>query len=152
MKFLQSLVLLAGIVLFSACGGPKIVPATPVNNTVSAAQSTQELHEMMVLLAKYKKYTILSDNGQTQMRIKYSRLSGKTAESVSSITYDVTNDANSYTMSYADSENFGYQNGQISSTYIRYINMFDTTLKRMYDDPDYLARMKVIVANPNIQP
>jgi len=152
MRTLLSLLLLAGIVLFSACGAPKIVPATPVKNSAPAAKSTQELHDMLVLLAKYKKYAILSDNGQTQMRIKYSRLSGETAESVTSITYDLTNDANSYTMSYVDSENLGYQDGQISGTYLRYINHFDTTLKRMYDDPDYLARMKVIVANPGIQP
>ena len=151
MKFLQPLILFVGILLFSACGGPKVVPATPVTKTVPAAQSTQELHEMMVLLAKYKKYRILSDNGSTEMRIKYTRISGKTEQKITSITYDLTNDANSYTMRYADSENFGYKDGQINRTYTRYIDSFDSTLKRMYDDPDYLARMKMIVNNPDIQ-
>lgn len=150
MKFLQPLIIIVTIAFFSACGGPKIVPATPVVKTVDAETNTQHLHEMLVLLAKYKKYEVLSDNGKTQMRIKYSRLVGKPA-AVSSITYDLSNDANSYTMSYADSENFGYQDGNISSTYTHYINMFDKTLKQMYSDPDYLARMKVIVANPNLQ-
>ena len=29
--------------------------------------------------------------------------------------------------------------------YLRYINMFDNTLKRIYSDPDYLGRMRNIV-------
>ena len=103
---------------------------------------------MLVLLAKYKKYEILSDNGVTKMRIKYSRIDKKTALPAS-ITYNVINDDNSYTMSYADSKNFGYGNGKINGSYAWYSDHFDDVLKKMYDDPDYLARMKVIVSNSN---
>ena len=69
---------------------------------------------------------------------------------MSSVTYDVVNDSKSYTMSYVDSENLGYNNGQISGSYSWYVKHFDGTLKKMYNDSEYLERMKVIVANPNI--
>ncbi len=156
MKFLQTLVIIAAIVFFSACGGsraPKVVPATPVNNSVPAAQSEKELHDNIVLLAKYKKYQILSDDAKNKMRIKYDRMyTDKQTKEVklhSSITYDVKNTANDYTFSYVDSTNLGYNDVNISSTYTRYINMFDTALKRMYNDPVYLERMRNIVAGKN---
>ena len=153
MKYIQSLIIIAAIALFAACGGPKIVPATPVNKPVASEQSAENLHEMIVLLAKYKKYQILSDDGKNNIRIKYDRkYTDKQTKEVklhSSITYDIVNNANSYTASYVDSTNLGYLNGNISSTYTRYINMFDSTLKRMYKDPAYLGRMKNIVAGKN---
>ena len=156
MKLIQSLIIIAAIVLFSACGGsraPKVVPATPVNMAAPAAQSEQDLHENIVLLAKYKKYQILSDDGKNNTRIKYDRTyTDKQTKEVklhSSITYDVQNSANDYTFSYVDSTNLGYNDVNISNTYTRYINYFDSTLKRMYNDPAYLGRMKNIVAGKN---
>ena len=149
MRFLQSLIIIAAIAFFSACGGPKVVPATPVNKPVASEQSAENLHEMIVLLAKYKKYQILSDDEKSKLRIKYDRMDTKTNTLHSSITYDVANSANDYTFSYVDSTNLGYQDGNISSTYTRYINMFDSTLKRMYSDPAYLGRMRNIVAGKN---
>ena len=137
------------ITFLTACGNPKIVPATPITNKVSMESNQENLHQMLVLLAKYKKYEILSDNGTTKMRLKYSRLDQENSL-VSSITYDVVNNANSYTMSYADSENFNYKDGQISGSYSWYIKHFDGVLEKMYDDPEYLSRMKAIVANPNL--
>ena len=141
--------------LFSACGGgsPKVVPATPVMKLVPTAQGQQELHTNIVLLAKYKKYQILKDNDADYLRIKYDRkYTDKHTKEIklhSSITYDVKNSANDYTFSYVDSTNLGYNDVNISSTYTRYINMFDSTLKRMYKDPNYLERMKNIVAGKN---
>jgi len=142
--------LVVGSIIFIGCGNPKIVPATPITNEMNAEKSQENLHQMLVLLAKYKKYEILSDNGATEMRIKYSRLNSKKNAKVSSITYDVVNNANSYTMSYADSENFDYKDGQISGSYSWYIEHFNDVLKKMYDDSEYMARMKTIVANPNL--
>lgn len=141
--------------LFSACGGgsPKVVPATPVMKAVPAAQSQTELHSNIVLLAKYKKYQILKDDHRSYVRIKYDRkYTDKQTKEVklhSSITYDVKNSDHDYTFSYVDSKNLGYNDVNISSTYLRYINMFDSTLKRMYQDPLYLERMKNIVAGKN---
>jgi len=156
MKFLQPLIIISAIVFFSACGGsraPKVVPATPVNNPVPAAQSEKELHDNIVLLAKYKKYQILSDDGKNYVRIKYDRMyTDKQTKEVklhSSITYNVRNTAKDYTFSYVDSINLGYNDVNISSTYTRYIDMFDSTLKRMYSDPEYLGRMRNIVAGKN---
>ncbi len=155
MKSFQALIIIAAIALFSACGGgsPKVVPATPVTKPVPTAQSEKELHGNIVLLAKYKKYQILKDDGKNNIRIKYDRkyTDRKTKEVKlhSSITYDVKNSANDYTFSYVDSTNLGYNDVNISSTYTRYINMFDSTLKRMYKDPAYLGRMKNIVAGKN---
>ncbi len=154
MKFVQSLIIIAAIALFAACGGgPKVVPATPVNKPAPSAQSEQELHDNIVLLAKYKKYQILSDDGKNNTRIKYDRMyTDKQTKEVklhSSITYDVKNSANDYTFSYVDSTNLGYNDVNISSTYTRYINMFDGTLKKMYSDPAYLERMKNVVAGKN---
>jgi len=148
-EFVKFSVSLIAVVLLTACGNPKIVPATPKTNIVQAEKSQDNLHQMLVTLAKYKKYEILNDNGTTEMRIKYSRLDKKKA-AVSSITYDVVNDDKSYIMSYVDSENMGYENGKISGSYSWYIDHFDDVLKKMYDDPEYLARMKAIVANPNL--
>lgn len=155
MKKVQTLIILSAIALFSACGGsaPKVVPATPVTKPVPAAQSKKELHENIVLLAKYKKYQILKDDGISHTRIKYDRkYTDKKTKEVklhSSITYDVNNGAKDYTFSYVDSTNLGYNEHNISNTYTRYINMFDSTLKRMYKDPAYLGRMKNIVAGLN---
>lgn len=155
MKFLQPLIILLAIALFTACGSraPKVVPATPVNKAAPAAQSEKDLHENIVLLAKYKKYQILSDDGKNNARIKYDRkYTDKQTKEVklhSSITYDVQNSANDYTFSYVDSTNLGYNDVNISNTYTRYINYFDSTLKRMYNDPAYLGRMKNIVAGKN---
>ncbi len=154
MKFVQALIIIAAIAFFSACGGgPKVVPATPVTNPAPSALSAAELHGNIVLLAKYKKYQILSDDGQYNLRIKYDRMqTDKQTKAVtlhSSITYDVTNTANDYTFSYVDSTNLGYNEHNISSTYTRYIGSFDSTLKRMYNDPAYLERMKNIVAGKN---
>ncbi|MGB5965908.1 MAG: hypothetical protein WBF77_05355 [Sulfurimonadaceae bacterium] len=153
MKFVQSLIILGAVAFFAACGGPKVVPATPVNKPVASEQSAENLHEMIILLAKYKKYQILSDNGTTETRIKYDRMStDKNTKAVtlhSSITYDVVNTSTDYTFSYVDSTNLGYQDGNISSTYTHYINMFDSTLKKMYSDPAYLGRMRNIVAGKN---
>ena len=155
MKYLQSLIVLSAVVFFAACGGstPKVVPATPVNKPVPAAQSEKELHDNIVLLAKYKKYQILSDDGKNITRIKYDRMSKdkktKEVKLHSSITYDVKNTDKDYTFSYVDSTNLGYNDVNISSTYTRYINMFDSTLKRMYKDPKYLTRMKNVVAGLN---
>lgn len=156
MKYIQSLIIIAAIALFSACGGsraPKVVPATPVNKPAPTAQSEQDLHDNIVLLAKYKKYQILNDDGKNNTRIKYDRMytdrQTKEVKLHSSITYDVHNSANDYTFSYVDSTNLGYNDVNISSTYTRYINMFDSTLKRMYNDPAYLGRMKNIVAGKN---
>ena len=155
MKFLQPLIILLAIALFTACGSrtPKVVPATPVNKPAPAAQSEKDLHENIILLAKYKKYQILSDDGKNNARIKYDRkYTDKQTKEVklhSSITYDVQNSANDYTFSYVDSTNLGYNDVNISSTYTRYINYFDSTLKRMYNDPTYLGRMKNIVAGKN---
>ncbi len=155
MKFLQPLIMTTAIVFFSACGGsaPKVVPATPVNKPAPAAQGEQDLHNNIVLLAKYKKYQILSDDGKNNTRIKYDRkYTDKQTKEVklhSSITYDVKNSATDYTVSYVDSTNLGYNEHNISSTYTRYINMFDSTLKRMYKDPNYLERMKNVVAGKN---
>jgi uncharacterized lipoprotein YajG len=149
-KFIKLSIILFATVFFTACGNPKVVPATPVTNELTAEKSQENLHQMLVLLAKYKKYEILSDNGTTKMRIKYSRLSGNKTAQISSITYDVVNDNKSYTMSYADSENFGYKDGQIGGSYAWYIDHFNDVLKKMYNDPEYLARMKAIVANPNL--
>jgi len=155
MKTIQPLIILTAVVLFSACGGsaPKVVPATPVTKPVPTAQSEKELHNNIVLLAKYKKYQILKDDGKNNTRIKYDRkYTDKQTKEVklhSSITYDVHNSANDYTFSYVDSTNLGYNEHNISSTYTRYINMFDSTLKRMYKDPAYLKRMKNIVAGKN---
>lgn len=137
------------VVSITGCGHPKIVPATPITNVASIEKAQDSLHQMLVLLAKYKKYEILSNNGTTKMQIKYSRLDTKNSQ-VSSITYDIANDDKSYTMSYADSENFNYKNGKISGSYSWYIEHFNDTLKKMYDDPEYLARMKEIVKNPNL--
>ena len=156
MKFLQPLIIITAIAFFSACGGsraPKVVPATPVNKPAPAAQSEADLHENIVLLAKYKKYQILKDDGKTKVRIKYDRMQTdrqtKAVTLHSSITYDVANTAKDYTFSYVDSTNLGYNEHNISNTYTRYINMFDTTLKRMYSDPTYLGRMKNVVAGKN---
>lgn len=154
MKFVQSLIIIAAIAFFSACGGgPKVVAATPVTNPAPSAQNEQDLHDNIVLLAKYKKYQILNDDGKNNLRIKYDRMqTDKQTKAVtlhSSITYDVTNTANDYTFSYVDSTNLGYNEHNISSTYTRYISMFDSTLKRMYNDPAYLERMKNIVAGKN---
>ncbi len=155
MKFLQPLIIITAILFFSACGSraPKVVPATPVNMPAPAAQSEQDLHENIILLAKYKKYQILSDDGKNNARIKYDRTyTDKETKEVklhSSITYDVQNSANDYTFSYVDSTNLGYNDVNISNTYTRYINYFDSTLKRMYNDPAYLGRMKNIVAGKN---
>ena len=156
MKFLQPLIIISAIFFFSACGGsraPKVVPATPVNKPAPAAQSEQDLHDNIVLLAKYKKYQILKDDGKNNTRIKYDRkYTDKQTKEVklhSSITYDVKNSANDYTFSYVDSTNLGYNDVNISNTYTRYINYFDSTLKRMYKDPAYLGRMKNIVAGKN---
>ena len=141
--------------LFSACGGsaPKVVPATPVIKPAPAAQGEIELHNNIVLLAKYKKYQILQDDHQNYVRIKYDRkYTDKQTKEVklhSSITYDVKNSASDYTFSYVDSTNLGYNDVNISSTYTRYINMFDSTLQRMYKDPVYLERMTNIVAGKN---
>ena len=141
--------------LFSACGGgsPKVVPATPVMKSAPTAQGQQELHTNIILLAKYKKYQILKDNHKSYTRIKYDRkYTDKQTKEIklhSSITYDVKNSANDYTFSYVDSTNLGYNDVNISSTYTRYINMFDSTLQRMYKDPVYLERMKNIVAGKN---
>ena len=153
MKFIQALIIIAAIALFSACGGPKVVPATPVTNPAPSALSAAGLHENIVLLAKYKKYQILNDDGEYNLRIKYDRMqTDKQTKAVtlhSSITYDVTNTANAYTFSYVDSTNLGYNEHNISSAYTRYIGSFDSTLKRMYNDPAYLERMKNIVAGKN---
>ncbi len=156
MKFVQSLIVIAAVALFSACGGsraPKVVPATPVNKVASAAQSEQDLHDNIVLLAKYKQYQILTDDGKNNVRIKYDRMqTDKQTQAVtlhSSITYDVANTANDYTFSYVDSTNLGYNEHTISSTYTRYIDMFDGTLKRMYSDPVYLGRIKNVVGGQN---
>ncbi|MEN8147622.1 MAG: hypothetical protein ABFR02_08380 [Campylobacterota bacterium] len=156
MKYVQSFIILTAIIFFSACGGsraPKVVPATPVNKPAPAAQSEKDLHENIVLLAKYKKYQILSDDGKNNARIKYDRkYTDKQTKEVklhSSITYDVQNSAKDYTFSYVDSKNLGYNDVNISNTYTRYINMFDSTLKRMYRDPAYLGRMKNVVAGKN---
>jgi len=153
MKLFQSLIILLAIAFFSACGGPKIVPATPVEKPVDMSQSKENYHEMIVLLAKYKKYQIVEDDGATKIRIKYERFytdkTTKERKLHSDITYDILNTDKAYTVSYVDSTNLGYKDGQISSTYIRYINMFDSTLKRMYSDPQYLERMKNIVAGKN---
>ena len=155
MRYIQTLIIASAVAFFTACGGaaPKVVSATPVHKPVPAAQSAKELHDNIVLLAKYKKYKILKDDGQNYVRIKYDRMyTDKQTKEVklhSSITYDVKNSANDYTFSYVDSANLGYHDGNISSTYTRYINMFDSTLKRMYKDPLYLERMKNIVAGKN---
>ena len=156
MKLLSSLIIVTTIIFFSACGGsraPKVVQTTPLHKPVASQQSTHNLHEMIVLLAKYKKYQILSDDGKTKIRIKYDRMNTDRKTKVtslhSSITYDIVNDASGYTASYVDSTNLGYKDGVISSTYTRYINMFDSTLKRMYRDPLYLNRMQNIVAGKN---
>jgi len=155
MKLLQPLIMTTAIVFFSACGSsaPKVVPATPVTKPVPSAQSETDLHGNIILLAKYKKYQVLSDDGKNNTRIKYDRkYTDKQTKEVklhSSITYDVKNSANDYTFSYVDSTNLGYNDVNISNTYTRYINMFDSTLKRMYSDPAYLGRMKNIVAGKN---
>jgi len=155
MKLFQPLLITTAIVFFSACGGstPKVVPATPVTKPAPAAQNEKDLHNNIVLLAKYKKYQILSDDGKNNTRIKYDRkYTDKQTKEIklhSSITYDVKNSANDYTFSYVDSTNLGYNEHNISNTYTRYINMFDSTLKRMYKDPAYLERMKNIVAGKN---
>ena len=155
MKILPTIAITTTLILLSACGGssPKVVPATPVTKAVPSAQNNQELHNNIVLLAKYKKYHILQDNGSSALRIQYKRMQTdrKTKETTlhSSVTYDVKNSANDYTFSYVDSKNLGYNDVNISSTYTRYINMFDSTLKRMYKDPNYLTRMKNIVAGKN---
>jgi len=156
MTRIQTSLLATAVVLFSACGGnstPKVVPVTPVNKTVETTTSQTELHQNIVLLAKYKKYDILEDNGNSNVRIKYDRkYTDKETKEVklhSSITYDVTNTANDYTFAYVDSINLGYNEHNISNTYTRYVNMFDSTLKRMYSDPAYLGRMKNIVAGKN---
>jgi len=156
MKYVQSLLMIAAVIFFSACGGsrgPQVVPATPVQKPAPSALNEQDLHNNIILLAKYKKYNILSDNGLNTARIKYIRTyTDKQTKEVklhSSITYDVKNSAKDYTFSYVDSQNLGYNDVNISSTYTRYIDMFDTTLKRMYNDPEYLARMKNVVAGKN---
>ena len=155
MKILSTLAMATTLLLLSACGGasPKVVPATPVTKAVPTAQSQKELHSNIVLLAKYKKYIILKDDGKSYLRIQYKRMKTdrKTKETTlrSSITYDVKNSTNNYTFSYIDSKNLGYNDVNISSTYIRYINMFDSTLKRMYKDPNYIERMKNVVAGKN---
>jgi len=155
MKYFQSIIIASALVFFAACGGgsPKVVSATPVLKPAPAAQSAKDLHENIVLLAKYKKYKILKDDGQNYVRIKYDRMftdrQTKEVKLHSSITYDVKNSAHDYTFSYVDSTNLGYHDGNISSTYTRYINMFDSTLKRMYKDPAYLERMKNVVAGKN---
>jgi len=148
-KIIQLSASLLAITLLTACGNPKIVPASPITHTVKSEKNQENLHQMLVLLAKYKKYEILSDNGINKMRIKYSRIDRKTALPAS-IIYDVVNDDKSYTMSYASSENFGYKDGKLSGSYSWYINHFDDVLKKMYDNPEYLARMKVIVSNPDL--
>lgn len=148
MKFFQSLIILLAIGFFAACGGPKIVPATPTTKPVNVQGSSENLHDMLILLAKYKKYEILSDDGKSSARIKYDR-KDKQGNLILSITYDIKNSDSEYTMSYVDSQNMGYNNGQINGNYLRYINMFDSTLKRMYSDPAYLNRMKNIVAGKN---
>ena len=155
MRLLQPLIMTTVIVIFSACGSsaPKVVPATPVSKPAPEAQSEQGLHDNIILLAKYKKYQILSDDGKNSTRIKYDReYTDKQTKEVklhSSITFDVKNSANDYTFSYVDSTNLGYNEHNISNTYTRYINMFDSTLKRMYKDPAYLGRMKNVVAGKN---
>ena len=148
MKLFQSLVILLAIAFFAACGGPKIVPATPATKPVNVQSSSENLHEMLILLAKYKKYEILEDDGSKNAKIKYIR-KDKQGNQILSITYNLENRTNEYTMSYANSEGMGYNNGQINGNYLRYINMFDSTLKRMYSDPAYLGRMKNIVAGKN---
>jgi len=148
MKLFQSLVILLAIGFFAACGGPKIVPATPATKPVNVQGSSENLHSMLILLSKYKKYEILSDDGKSNAKIKYDR-KDKQGNLILSITYDLTNTESEYTMSYADSQNMGYADGQINGNYLRYINMFDGTLKRMYKDPAYLSRMKNIVAGLN---
>jgi len=155
MKIIPTLAITTTLILLSACGGasPKVVPATPVTKPVPTAKSQQELHSNIVLLAKYKKYHILQDNGTSKLRIQYKRMQTdrktKAVTLHSSITYDVKNSTTDYTFSYVDSKNLGYNDVNISSTYTRYINMFDSTLKRMYKDPNYIERMKNIVAGKN---
>ena len=148
MKLFQSLIILLAIGFFAACGGPKIVPATPSTKPVNVQGSSENLHDMLILLAKYKKYDIISDDGSTSAQIKYDR-KGKQGNLILSITYDLTNSDSEYTMSYATSEGMGYKDGQINGNYLRYINMFESTLTRMYSDPAYLGRMKNIVAGKN---
>ncbi len=155
MKYIQSLIITTATIFFAACGSstPKVVPATPITKPAPSTQSEADLHENIVLLAKYKKYAILSDDGKNNARIKYERkYTDKQTKEVklhSSITYDVKNSANDYTFSYVGSTNLGYNDVNISNTYTRYINMFDSTLKRMYSDPAYHSRMKNVVAGKN---
>lgn len=155
MKLLYSLAVAATVVTLTACGGssPKVVPVTPILKPAPVAKSTKDLHENIVLLAKYKKYQILKDNHENNLRIKYDRMQTdrktKKVTLHSSITYDVKNSDKDYTFSYVDSTNLGYNEHNISSAYLRYVNMFDSTLKRMYKDPAYLERMKNIVAGLN---
>ena len=148
MKLFQSLIILLAITFFAACGGPKIVSATPATKPVNVQGSSENLHSMLILLAKYKKYDILSDDGNANAKIKYIR-KDKQGNQILSITYHLENRTNEYTMSYVDSEGMGYNNGQINGNYLRYINMFDSTLKRMYSDPAYLGRMRNIVDGKN---
>ena len=148
-KLLKLVVTLLAMASLTSCLNPKIVPVTPVTQVVNTENSQENLHQMLVLVAKYKKYEILSDNGTTKMRIKYSLLARKGTD-ISSITYDVVNNKNSYTMSHVDSKNFNHKDGKISGSYAWYIDHFNDVLEKMYDNPEYLARVKVIVANPNV--
>jgi len=155
MRILPTLAITTTLLFLSACGGssPKVVPATPVKKSVPTAQNQLQLHQNIVLLAKYKKYHIFQDDGKSYLRIQYKRMKTdrKTKETTlhSSITYDVKNSANDYTFSYVDSKNLGYNDVNISATYTRYIDMFDSTLKRMYKDPNYIQRMKNVVDGKN---
>jgi uncharacterized lipoprotein YajG len=55
MKFVQSLIIIAAVALFTACdSGPKLVPATPVSKPAPSAQSEQDLHENIALLENTK--------------------------------------------------------------------------------------------------
>jgi hypothetical protein len=148
-KLLKLIVTLLAVASLTGCLSQKLVPTTPETMVISTADSQENFHQMLVLAAKYRKYEILSDNGSTKMTIKYSRLASKGTE-MSSITYDVVNSKDSYTMSYVDSENFEYKDGKINGKYAWYINNLYGVLKKMYEDPEYLARVKIIVAHPNI--